>query len=355
MDVAEMVAKDGLEQVDGKVAFSTLREPAWHGLGTVLTEPLPTLEMLKSAHMADWNVRKVEVADKFPDFNFNSLPFLIVRDNPFGNGIDVLGFMGERYAPYQNEDLFLFADSILDGAGTWETAGSIRNGQTVFGALSIDENEVTLDPEGREDKLVTYLLCYSSHDGSNSIVFAITTVRVVCQNTLNLAIRGIKQQIKYRHTGTTSKRVEGARDVLGVTFKYQQAFEAEASALIQREITDKEFHKLISTVYPEPAEDTAKGGHKKWENKRDELVEIYFGPTCENIKGTAWGAVNALTEQLDWYRKPRKGNTENMYAAASGFDLPTTERKQTIFETAKGMWLPKPAKSKAKALVSVGG
>jgi hypothetical protein len=60
------------------------------------------------------------------------------------------------------------------------------------------------------------------------------------------------------------------------------------------------------------------------------LNDIYFGDTCENIRGTAWGAYNALTERLDWYRNPRKGQTESVLSAASGFDAATNSEKNSL-------------------------
>lgn len=341
-----------LEVSGNEVAFASLRQPAWHGLGTVFDEPVSTSRMLELAHLANWNVRLESVAEAFPSYSFVQVPYIVVRDNPFTPGqVDVLGQVGERYAEFQNEDLFEFAGNVLDGAGQWETAGSIKNGRQVFGSMSIDQSVITLDPSGAADKVNVYMLAHSSHDGSQAIVFAITPVRVVCQNTLNLAMRGVKQSFKIRHTKGMTAKVEDARKQLGIIPTYVAEFEAEARALFETAITDKQFHELINAVYPEPAVDAPKGAHVKWENKRDALVDIYHGPTCETIKGSAWGAFNALTERLDWGRKPRSGNTENMFAAASGFDLVTNVTKNDMLKITQELFLStsKPKRAKASA------
>ncbi len=85
------------------------------------------------------------------------------------------------------------------------TAGSIKGGRVVFGSLAL-QRETVLDPSGVADKVKTYLLINTSHDGSIAIQASITPVRVVCANTLNLALggkkkkNGIKQSFKIRHT-----------------------------------------------------------------------------------------------------------------------------------------------------------
>jgi phage/plasmid-like protein (TIGR03299 family) len=236
----------------------------------------------------------------------------------------------------QNEELFQFGDNLLDG-GQWETAGSIKNGTVVFGSLALDR-QTDLDPKGRGDKVNNYLLVHTSHDGSLAIQASITPVRVVCQNTLNMAIgsrgRGAKQSFRIRHTQTLGGKVTAAREALGMANKYLDEFDKIANEMIAKEISDKQFFDIITAVYEKPEQDT-KGALTKWENKIDTLNTIYNGETCVNIKGTAWGAYNALTERLDWHRNPRGGNAESVLAAASGFDPVTNSAKNKMLDTVK--------------------
>jgi phage/plasmid-like protein (TIGR03299 family) len=314
-----------LESVNGETAFASFREPAWHGLGEVFTEEVSTAEMLKKAKLNNWDVRleDVEIPNQFSsDKNYS----FVVRDNPFilGNK-DVLGVVGERYVPLQNEDLFDFADNLLDNGGRWETAGSIKGGRVVFGALAL-ERETVLDPNGVSDKINTYLLVNTSHDGSIAIQASITPVRVVCANTLNLALgnRGrngsVKQSFKIRHTQTAQGKVAVAREALGLANQYMDEFDKMASAMIETEITKAQFDKIVELAYPMPKDDAKKVSITKHANKIDLINDIYVGDFNNTISGTAWGALNALTERLDWHRAGRKGNTETILAGASGFD-----------------------------------
>ena len=326
-----------LETQNGVASFASFREPAWHGLGTVFSDEKTTSEMLAAANLNNWNVRLVDV--EIPntltsDKNYS----YVVRTNPTDNTqTDILGVVGERYHVLQNEDLFSFGDNILDGGGRWETAGSIRGGRVVFGSLAL-ERETVLDPNGVADKVKTYLLINTSHDGSIAIQASITPVRVVCANTLNLALGSkrnkIKQSFKIRHTQTANGKVAIAREALGLANVYMDAFDVMAKAMIEKEITAGQFNDIILAAYPKPEKDS-KGAVKKWENKVDVINDIYTGQFNGMIAGNAWGTFNALTERLDWHRNSRGGNTEAMLAAASGFDATITAEKNRLLGIVK--------------------
>ena len=328
-----------INEETGEATFASLRQPAWHKLGTVFENEVNTAEMLKLAKLDNWNVRLEDVAIPTGFESDKSYSF-VSRTNPFNaEQTDVLGVVGERYVPLQNEDLFSFGDNLLDGGGRWETAGSIKGGRQVFGSIALRDG-ITLDPNGRADKIDNYLLINTSHDGSIAIQASITPVRVVCANTLNLALgnrgRGgsVKQSFKIRHTATASGKVQQAREALGIAHKYLDEFETMAQAMIQREVTKAQFDKVVATLYPAPEKDS-KGSFKKHNDKIDLINAIYVGDFNNTISGTAWGVANALTERLDWYRSARGGNNESILAAASGFDPVTTAEKNKVFSVVK--------------------
>ncbi len=326
---------------NGEVAFASLREPAWHKLGTVFEEEVNTQKMLELAHLDNWNVRLEDVA--VPDtFKSDKDYYFVTRTNPFNaEQNDVLGVVGERYKVLQNEDLFSFGDNLLDGGGRWETAGSIKNGRQVFGSIALADS-ITLDPNGRADKIDNYLLINTSHDGSVAIQASITPVRVVCANTLNLALsqtRGKnapKQSFKIRHTQTAEGKIAVAREALGLAKTYIDEFSSMANAMIETEITKAQFDKIVELAYPAPEKD-AKGSFKKYDTKIELLNDIYVGQFNDTISGTAWGAYNALTERLDWYRSARGGSSESIYASASGFDPVINAEKNRLMKVVQGV------------------
>jgi len=131
-------------------SFASLREEAWHKLGTVFTKPVTADELMELANLNGWNVRCVEI--DAPDFNMNGQKYyFVVRDNHQTGEVDVLSTAGQRYTPFQNESLFYMGHDLQQaGLGRWETAGSLKSGRVVFGSLSIDR-EVVLDPTGAND------------------------------------------------------------------------------------------------------------------------------------------------------------------------------------------------------------
>jgi len=176
---------------------------------------------------------------------------------------------------------------------------------------------------------------HTSHDGSVAIQASITPVRVVCQNTLNLALGSVKQSFKLRHTATVEGKIQVAREALGLTFQYMDDFEKEARALFETKVNDKQVYDIITGIYPKPENDK-KGQFKKWENKISLVNDLYFdSPTNANIKGTAWGMFNALTERIDYFKQERKGNSENRLASASGFDAMQNAEKNKLFRAVK--------------------
>ena len=321
-----------LEIVNGQASFASFREPAWHSLGTVFTEEVTSAsKMLELANLDGWNVRVEDVP--MPDgYSTENPAFWVVRNHPADGHSDILATVGSRYVAVQNEELFSFGDALLDGA-RWETAGSIKNGRVVFGSLALDR-ETVLDPSGVSDVVKSYLLMHTSHDGSVSVQASVTPVRVVCQNTLNAALKGVKQSYKIRHTQSVDGRIAAAREALGIANKYLDKFDLEAKALFETAVNDKVWFDIINAAYPKPEKDS-KGSFVKWDNKVMELESIYRGDTNFMIAGTAWGAYNALTERLDWFRNPRGGNLENVRAAASGFDNATNVEKNRLLGIVK--------------------
>jgi hypothetical protein len=328
-------------------AFAQSRtNPAWHSLATGIFNPqgerLYTKQMLEQSGLANWNVQTVPMA--YPDNYVADKPeFWVTRDLSDGRK-QVMGSVGNRYHTYQNEDLFSFADEILAHTGSWESAGSFRKGRVVFGSMNIDR-EFVIDPQGANDTVKSFLLMATSHDGSSSIRACATNVRVWCQNTFNQAFREAKSVYKVRHTATAEARVQEAQITLGIAFANAEAFEAEANALFQTAITNKQFMDIVTTLNPAPVSDASKASVTKYDSKIDLLQGLYLqSPTNANITGTAWGAFNALTEYMDYFRAGRATTDSpdasiNEAISASGFDDSVNAEKARILDVVKAVAL----------------
>jgi phage/plasmid-like protein (TIGR03299 family) len=317
--------------------FASHREPAWHGLGTVFTEEVTDyMRMLDLAGLSGWNVREEDLhLDTTHDVEWEVSAKAIVAT--MGDTERVLGVTGSRYEIVQNEDAFSFLQSLHDGA-RWETAGALKGGRVVFGSMAFDRDFV-LDPTGVADVVKSYLLVHTSHDGSTGVAGGVTPIRVVCQNTLNLAIgKGITQKFNIRHTIKADERMRAETEAWRVAHTYMDAFEAEAASLYAQKVTDSKFFGLVETLFPQPTEDK-KGAQAKWENKRDMFAQAWNGKPNAGIKNTGWGALNALTEANQWGRKTQntKNGSENFAAAGAGFDIPTNTFRNTALAAVKAL------------------
>jgi phage/plasmid-like protein (TIGR03299 family) len=299
--------------------FASRGVSAYHGIGTVFGEgeSVTTNDMITKAGL-DFEVSLAPLVTNDADA-LEPGAYATVRTDPSGHK-SVLGVVGQRYTVVQNRDALAFADNILDGGGRWEVAGSIKDGAVVFGAMAVLE-DLVIDPQGANDVIKSYLGIATSHDGSSAISAFMTPVRIECSNTLNLAIKGAKNAFKIRHTQTVEGKVIAARQSLNLATAYYEKFEKEAQTLFQTSVTNDKFDEIVRALYPEPDRaEAAKVAVTKWDNRRERLFGLWNGSTNANIAGTAWAALNAITEENQWFRQIRSGNTENAFAAGAGFD-----------------------------------
>lgn len=318
----------------GKSLFASFRQQAWHGLGTVFTEEVTDYRrMLDLSGLAGWDVR-FEALSTVSGIVLDTHQ-ATVRTNPVTGGTDILGVTGNRYEIVQNEDTFAFLQSLADGA-RWETAGALGHGNKVFGSIAFDR-ETVLDPSGVADVVRTYALVHTSHDGSSSIGYGLTPTRVVCQNTLNVALGNISNGGKIRHTKSAEDRMRAAAEMFRHATEYFDAFDAEAQALFAKPVSDKQYVGLVTRIIGKAPEDNTKGRETKYEAKRDLFMQAWNGKPNAGIKGTGWGAFNALTEANQWGRNIQntERGEENFFAAGAGFDIPTNTFRQNALAMVK--------------------
>lgn len=314
-----------------EAAFVSVREDAWHKLGTVVAEKLTAQEALQHAKLAEWNVRKEELflanGTKIED------RFATVRDNPFIAGQkDILGVVGSKYEPIQNEDHANLLDALVDASGAnFETAGSLHNGKQTFITMKLPE---TIEIAGI-DSIETYIAALNSHDGSRAFQFIVTPVRIVCANTQAAAIRDAKSRFSVRHTKSGADGIIAqARETLGMTFKYLSEFQIAAERMIQTELSDAKFFEIVEKLYDVPSDASDVIKHRASQH-HDSIMQLFMeSPTISEIKGTAWAGYQAVTEYIDHFIKVQGKNEEEIalhraMAVASGV---SDDRKAKAFQ-----------------------
>lgn len=272
----------GLLETDTMVSGEMLTP--WHGLGTVVPGLLSSAEALKLGGL-DWTVRKE------PIFFGDSVPvpdrFAVVRntdDRP-------LGVVGSDYKIIDNVDAFQFLDTIMDsGENKYTTAGSLFNGSKVFLTAKIGD---TFTVNG-DDAMESYLLITTSHDSSQAFTAAVTTIRVVCNNTLTWALNAAKSKWTLTHRQTLEGKTHEAKETLGLVHAYEAAFQAEVDQLVQAEVTKDKFLKIMEDVLPD---------QKRQLPKNLEELEAVWTHEPTNPEGeNGWRAVNTATFWADHAR-----------------------------------------------------
>lgn len=268
------------------------REKPWHDLGVRVEEALTSADALKMAGL-DWEVTQSEVSTSdgvvIPNYKAN------IRDTDKA----VLGVVTDRYCVMQNRDAFAFTDKLIDGEVRYETAGSLYGGRRVWMLAKMPTEKIL------GDEVEPYLCFTNSHDGSTKIKACMTPIRVVCNNTLNIALRKAKRQWATKHTGSMDSRVYEAKECLGLAHEYMEGLGQYAEKLANISISKDKIQEILNDLFPyDEAKDTDRIKNNMQKCK-DEFMTCYYMTDITQFLGTAWGVVNAMSDMVT-HNAPRR-------------------------------------------------
>ena len=283
-------------------------EVPWHGLGVEVSNDLTADEMLVKAGL-DWTVSKRPMY--FPKRNterteLKLIPnkFALTRDSDES----LLDVVGEAYKPVQNADALDFFKRFVDsGDMTMETAGSLRNGQFIWGLAKIQESFNVGNNE--EDRIEGYLLLTQPHKFGFSMVAALTPIRVVCMNTMKMAL-GEKLSGKGRNTTGVFRMVhsrafdeevkKSAELALGLArqgmVELQEAADILSKVRMPSDDLAQYFHNVVNI---ELEEDADPDKFSRTVKTMLEAIDEAPGSQLKTAEGTLWGAYNAVTYVTD--------------------------------------------------------
>ena len=315
----------GLEQFD---TMFSVRETPWHGLGAVLDEYPDSIEDALDKSGLGWKVDQhpvyaaMPMAPAYPwqppvasatpsglyvpQLESSMVELDDYRVNTRQDTGEALGIVSDSYTVVQNEDAFRFLDSLILSDLHFETAGSIRNGRRVW-VLARRPDYV----EVGGDETATFIYIANSHDGTMSVTAAVTPIRIVCQNTLGMALSGsANRSYKFRHVGDLQEKFDEARRVMDLTINYEAMFKAEGDRLAGEFFGEWQFDAnvvkpLLGLDKPDDLTDRQKGNR---EQNRAMLLSLFNGrgpdgDTTGNSPRTKWCALNAVGEFSDHYRR----------------------------------------------------
>jgi len=203
------------------------------------------------------------------------------------------GVVSPRYNVFQERDLIQLAVDLVDAGAIIETGAHMAGTSRFWVSLELPSLEVSVP--GDESGLQSYLLLRSGHDGGMKAQAYITQVRSVCANTENLAIDRSKAVWMLSHRSRLEGHIEEARRSLGIAFKQSQEVKALTTILARKRLVDDQVREILEkAVWP------VSGDSGKVSRHAAAAYEDYLeSPTLDGIRGTAWGAYNAVTEYLD--------------------------------------------------------
>jgi len=280
-----------------------VRKPCWHGMGVRVEEALTSKDALHYSGL-DWQVKQ----EPLMTGTFKSVPGYVA--NVRSDNDRILGIVSDSYKVVQNEEAFAFTDALIGEGVRYETAGSLDEGRKVWLLAKLPERYQLVGED-----VDPYIVFTSSHDGSGAIRVAPTPIRVVCQNTLNLALNTAKRSWSTTHTSNVHSRLDDARNTLLFADKYMKALQQEAERLSMQRVTDKMFYNLVDKLLPvdEDASEQTKSNNLK---QRSDLIYRYFhAPDLVDLPKNGWRFINAVSDHATHAQPLRmtKNYRENLF------------------------------------------
>lgn len=284
--------------------FSANRVVPWHYEMTKdvtkLIQEAPT--SADALHLAglDWDVIQT------PVYMENGIIIPNYKANVRSTDNSCLGIVTDRYKIVQNTEAFEFTDAIVgeteNGIVTYETAGSLCGGKKIWLLAKMPVQKVL------DDEIEPYMFFSNSHDGSGAIKVGMTPIRIVCNNTLNMAIAGAKRSWSTKHVGDMQSKLEEAKLCLQMADKYMKGLEEEADRLANARLYKEQLDEILNELFPVDDNDTDLK-KRRIQAEKDNFYIAYFMPDIEKFRDTAWGAVNAMSD-LVTHQAPKR-NTKS--------------------------------------------
>ena len=321
----------------GRSLFAAERTVPYYRLGTVTNKRITDhREMMKYAGIdkVEYGVTDAVLPEGFDGFVTPTRH--TYWTNPLTGEKMILGTVGERYTLIQPEPVFgLF--SGLDHP--WEVMGIINDGREMFGSIEW-EREVTLDPNGADEKVRSWLTVRSSNDGSGALVGGRSSMRFICFNMFVSRFKNLADKFSVRHTLSAEQKMNKIRLELARTDEYFSVQEVAIREMFETPMVEKAFWNIVESEFPRPEKvgekDPAKAAVTKWENRMELISQAWRAPANAGIHGTVYGGWQAMLEASQWGRNIQEGRgergTENFWRAGAGFDAQTENMRLNLFD-----------------------
>ncbi|MDA3644369.1 DUF945 domain-containing protein [Saccharopolyspora indica] len=324
--------RKGPDMYDTLLPLDPTRTTPWAQVGTTVTGARNARDALTRAGLADWNIRKLrQSAAEITEHGVTSIDnpeqVMLVADDPRTGRTRYLSAVGEGYGVKQNEDSADLIDTLVaeSGAAGVAEAGQLKRGRHTFVTMKLPGTMRV----GGFDHHELHLVVFNSHDGSSAFRVMLVPYRIKCGNQLPYAIRNHVSSVAIRHTSKSEINVAEIRSKLGLMYRYAEAFEAEATRMLNTEMTLREFEEIIHTVWPLDANPSSRtlGNHRR---RHSQLVRLWASaPTQKSICGSQWAAAQAFAEYFD-REAPASSQLVRATRVISSDDV--RKKKQQVFD-----------------------
>jgi phage/plasmid-like protein (TIGR03299 family) len=262
-----------------------VREKPWHGLGVRVEETLTSADALRVAGL-DWTIESRSVLSEDGEI----IPGY--KANTRSSDRKVMGIVSDRYAIVQNAEAFSFTDALIGDQMRYETAGSLCGGKKIWLLGKMPDRYIL------GDRVEPYICFTNTHDGTGAVRVCMTPVRVVCNNTLNIALRDANRSWSARHIGDMSAKLEEARQTLELADIYLESLAEKADEMANSAFNEDEAKKVLDQVI-EVNESMSDRQKQTAQNVKDGIVACMFAPDLVKFLNTKWGFVNAVADYAD--------------------------------------------------------
>ena len=261
-----------------------VREKPWHGLGVEVKSAPTSADALICAGL-DWSVDQKNVYAE----DGTLISGYKVNTRSADNA--TLGIVSDRYKVVQNSDAFQFTDDLLGAGVTYETAGALQGGRKVWMLARMPQRYIIAG-----DEIEPYLVVMNSHDGSSGIKVAMTPVRVVCQNTLNLALNSAKRIWTTKHTENVMLRVHEARETLMLAEKYMGELGRGIDELSQIKLSDRKVMEFMQEIFPITNDMPDLQRKNNLRLLEDMKLRYWDAPDLSNVGRNGYRFINAVSD-----------------------------------------------------------
>ena len=306
---------------NGEASMFYAGQVPWHGLGTKLDGPATAREAIRAAKL-DWQVVKIPLYAGEDGRRMRRVPnrFAVVPEHLWGKqDCPVFGIVGSEYTPLQNHEAFEFFDSLVgDNAAIYHTAGALGDGERIW-ILAKLPSDIQVAGDDIANK---FLLLSNTHDGNNSVQIKFTPVRVVCQNTLTMAL-GRGPTVRVVHNRDVRERLRQSEKLLGVINNRFARIEEVFQKAAQFKMNGKKLSGYMNHVFPDPQK--PEGHDSEDERYQQELARaqqnrfwaMHFfehgkGNDAKPVAGTLWAAYNGVTELVDHRCRPNQSDERRL-------------------------------------------